>query len=80
MVWDLPLAIMREKIWRHRKEGLSDNKRNSKGSEECLVLHTVAAGITVNLSSSCDCVLQRWPHADTKSLEKTTCLNLCSQI
>lgn len=45
----------------------SDKERNNEGGGVLSILHTVAAGIIGNLSSSCDCVLQMWPHSETKS-------------
>lgn len=64
VVGDVHLAKMRIE----REEGLSDKRRNSEvGGESSL-----AAGVTVNLSSSCDCVLQKVASCRYKEFGKDT--------
>lgn len=77
---DLPLVTITKKILGHMEKRLSNKKRHSEVGGEFSVLHTVAAGVTVNQSSSCatDVVLCRYKEfaKDTLPLHVLQCSNI----
>lgn len=71
---DVLEAIIWRKIWQRREEGASDKKRNKEVRGEFLRSSTQLPKASVWMCPPA--VTVRWPHVDTKSLEKTPCLFL----